>query len=46
MDFSKPPHGLVTPISPPKHAVQAEDDVPVGSDAGLALLAWQLNWEI
>ncbi len=32
MDFSKPPHGLMTPMSPPKHALPAEDDAPAGSD--------------
>ena len=67
--------GLVTPMSPPKNALPAEDDAPAGSDwdmeqmtigpaktirpgspnpmevvapgdAGLALLASQLHWEI
>jgi len=30
VDFSKPPHGLSTPMPPPKHL--AEDDAPAGSD--------------
>ncbi len=27
MDFSKPPHGLVTPMTPLKNALPAEDEL-------------------
>ena len=71
MDFNNPNVGLVTPMSPPKNALPAEDDEPwdmekmtIGpaktirpgspnpmevvapGDAGLALLASQLHWEV
>ena len=32
MDFNTPNMGLVTPMSPPKNVLPAEDDAPAGSD--------------
>ena len=31
MDFSKPPHGLVTPYFPAKNVAPTEEDVPAGA---------------
>jgi hypothetical protein len=39
VDFSKPPHGLVTPYFPAKNAAPADGDVPAGAD----WFAWDLT---